>query len=174
MHPLVEAKMEVQTIEKSTLKRLKSWILIAKPIWFLLSLGLLFFLIELTLWFLNIRKAVASGGAIMVGSAIISQIYYSRLPVKEAIFGSGQMNLKRQRIFPDRNVKQIDENQFKDHQLLYNLTRRIDYVTHPTDGSNILVLESVCYRVDKYIEIAITTSAAVGTVIWAYGNELFT
>ena len=165
--------MDIPTIEKSTIKRIASWFLIAKPIWLLLTVGITFFILELTLWFLGIRKAAASGGAMMVGAAIISQIYHTRLPVKEAIFGSGQLNLKRQRVFPDESVKQLDEVQFKNQQLLYKLTRKIDYVTDPTNGRKILVLESVCYRVDKYIEIAIATTAAIGTFIWAYGNEFF-
>mgnify|MGYP003385358296 CR=1 FL=1 len=109
----------------------------------------------------------------MVGTSIISQIYYSRLPVKEAIFGTGQTNLKRQRVYPNNTIKQIDENQFNDQQLLYKLSRQTDYVTNPTNGDRILSLESVCYRVDKYIEISIASSAAIGTIIWAYGNEIF-
>jgi len=165
--------MEQPSIENSRIQRIKAWFLIAKPIWLLLTFGFVWLLLEFFLWLLNIRTAVASGGAIMVGTAIISQIYHSRLPVKEAIFGTGQENLKRQRVFPNENIKQIDKNQLDGQQLLYKLSRRTDYVQRPNNSEWILALESVCYRVDKYIAISIATSAAIGTFIWAYGNELF-
>ena len=166
--------MELSQIEKSIFVRLKSWYMIGKPIWLCLLVGLLWFMVELILWLSGFRESasVASGGAIMVGAAVIAQTYYTRLPVRIAMSGSGMENLKRQANFANPYIRAISANEHHGQQCLYKLASSDDFVDDVAGSGRKLVLGLVLYRVDKNLEFAIAVTAAIGTVIWAYAGQI--
>lgn len=108
----------------------------------------------------------------MVGTAVVAQTHYSRLPVREALSSTGPENIKYQAMYANPYVKRISANASDGLQLLYKLARTTDFVPDTRTSDSKLVLESVLYRVDKYLEIAIAISAAFGTVVWAYADQI--
>lgn len=166
--------MAPSQVEKSIIRRLWAWFQIAKPIWLTLFFGFAWFLTEFFLWLAGVRAGVAAGGAMMVGAAVVAQTQYSRLPVREALSGAGPENIKHQAMFNTPYATAISAKASEGQNLLYRLARASDFVPKRDTDESHLVLESVLYRVDKYLEIAIAISAALGTVVWAYAGELIT